>query len=87
MQLARAHQRDIASTTRASTVNTLAAGQLEPRLTNTLLYGLQMASNNLLSIPLCVSLRSVVRSVDTTPDGHGLAKNPTFYNDGKSEPK
>ncbi len=62
-------------------INALAAGQLESNLAKILLYGMQMASANLARMPIHASPRKVIRSIESTPEGEDLAKDPAFYND------
>ncbi len=68
-------------------INAVATGQIESRLATTLLYGLQMASNNLARLPIHTSPSRVIRVVERTPEGQDLAADPAFYNDYNSQSK
>jgi hypothetical protein len=68
-------------------INALATGKLDTRRATALLYGLQLASNNAVGLNTKAYAPSVVRTVESTPDGLDLAETgATLKIASRSEP-
>jgi hypothetical protein len=78
IELAPLEDRESVQVALSLVINALASGKLETRRATALLYGLQLASSNAVSLNLRPYAPNVVRAVQSTPDGLDLAE-PTHY--------
>jgi hypothetical protein len=66
-------------------LNALASGQMESRRATALLYGLQIASNNLARLNSVPHPPTVVLAAEPTPEGQFLAPPGAVYEDDETE--